>query len=191
MMGITYTQTRLKVMCYPDEIIVGKREARDAVLYTQEFFDESPDVVTQSAPEVLYEEGDELPEGKSVGDIKTEAVDNWNGHKIGDVMFPAITADEATAGFTVPAGQFMTHIDVEYTGVDDATGKTATCEAKIPLGYWDDIVEADFTAFADVTEEWVQANVSEWYNNFEVEVDLSAKIMDLNSGPLTVANPWD
>jgi len=31
---------------------------------------------------------------------------------------------------------------------------------------------------------------AEWYADFEVEVDLSAKINDLNSGPLAVANPW-
>ena len=190
-MSITYTQTRLNIMCYPDELIVGKREARDAVIYTQEFFDDIPEVESVSIPAVLYGEGDELPDGKEVGDIKTEAIEFRNGHKLGDVMFPAITADEATAGFTVPAGQFLTHIDVEYTGVDDATGVSATCEAQIPLGYWDDIVEADFTSFADVTEEWVQSKVAEWYANFEVEVDISTKLADLNAGPMAVANPWD
>ena len=106
-------------------------------------------------------------------------------------MFPAITPDEATEGFIVPAGQFMTHLDVEYTGTDDTTGNSATCEALIPLGYWDDIVEADFVPFSDVTEEWVQAKVTEWYNNFEVEVDISRKIEDLNRNPITVANPWE
>jgi len=159
MMAITYTQTRLNIMCYPEELVVGKRDEREAVLYTQEHVDD-PDFF--------------IPDGIAVG----------------DEMFPAITADEATVGFTVPAGQFITHIDVEYTGVDDATGVSATCEAQIPLGYPDDIVEADFVAFADVTEEWVQAKVAEWYDNFEVEVDLSRKINDLNNGPLTVAKPW-
>lgn len=159
-MAITYTQTRLNVMCYPEEIIVGKRDEREEVLYTQENFDD-PDFF--------------VPDGVAVG----------------DVMFSAITADEATAGLTVAAGQFMTHIDVEYTGTDNATGETATCETKIPLTHWDDIVEADFTAFADVTEAWVQAKVLEWYNNFEVEVDIPRKIFELNSGPLSVANPWD
>ena len=158
-MSITYTQTRLNIMCYPDEIIVGKRDEREAVLYTQEHFDD---------PDFL------IPDDVAVG----------------DEMFPAITAGEATVGFTVPAGQFLTHLDVEYMGVHDATGETATCEAKIPLGSPDDIVEADFTAFADVTEAWVQAKVAVWYADFEVEVDISVKINDQNSGPLAVANPW-
>jgi len=146
-------------MCYPDEIIVGKRDEREAVLYTQEHFDD-PDFF--------------IPDGIAVG----------------DEMFPAITAGEATVGFTVPAGQFLTHLDVEYTGVDDATSETATCEGKIALGYPDDIVEADFIAFADVTEAWVQAKVAEWYANFEVEVDISVKIAALNAGPMSVASPW-
>jgi|21_taG_2_1085346.scaffolds.fasta_scaffold17083_2 hypothetical protein len=189
-MSITYTQTRLEIKCYPDDLIVGKREARDAILWTQGYFDDLPEVESESIPAVLYGEDDDIPDGKQVGDIKIEAVEIRNGHRLGDEMFPAITADEATAGFTVPAGQFMTHLDVEYTGTDDTTGNSATCETLIPLGYWDDIVEADFVAFADVTEAWVQAKVSEWYNNFEVEVDISRKIKGLNSDPVTVAKPW-
>ena len=190
-MAITYTQTRLKIKCYPDELVVGKREARDAILWTQEYFDELPEVESESIPAVLYGEGDDIPDGKQVGDIKTDAVELRNGYRLGDVMFPAITPDEATEGFIVPAGQFMTHLDVEYTGTDDTTGNSATCEALVPLGYWDDIVEADFVPFSDVTEEWVQAKVTEWYNNFEVEVDISRKIEDLNRNPITVANPWE
>ena len=186
-MAITISQTKLEIQCNPEDLVVGRREARDAILWTQDHADDTnfeyPPFYVEA---VLYVEGDEIPEGSSVGDVKIPAVD---GVKVGDEMFPAIT--EATEGFAVPAGQFMTHLDVEYTGTDDTTGVSATCEARIPLGHWDDIVEADFVAFADVTEEWVQAKVTEWYNNFEVEVDLSAKINELNRGPTTVANPWD
>jgi hypothetical protein len=185
-MTITYTQTKLEIQCYPEDLVVGKRDARDAILWSQEHKDDEDYIGPPFYVEaVLYVEGDDIPEGSSVGDVKTPAVE---GIRVGDQMYPAIT--ETTAGFTVPAGQFMTHLDVEYTGVDDATGKTATCEAKIPLGYPDDIVEADFTAFADVTEAWVQAKVAVWYADFEVEVDISVKINDQNSGPLSVANPW-
>jgi len=186
-MTITYTQTKLEIQCYPEDLVVGKREARDAILWTQAHADDTNfDYPPFYVEAVLYVEGDELPDGKSVGDVKTPAVD---GPKVGDEMHPAIT--ETTAGFSVPAGQFMTHINVEYTGTDDATGKSATCEAQIPLGYWDDIVEADYIAFADVTEEWVQAKVAEWYAHFEVEVDISTKIAALSAGPMAVANPWD
>ena len=186
-MTITYTQTKLDIQCYPEALVVGKREARDAILWTQEHADDTNfEYPPFYAEAVLYVEGDEIPEGKSVGDVRIPAVD---GPKVGDEMHPAIA--ETTEGFTVDAGQFMTHLIVEYTGTDDATGISATCEGTIPLGHWDDIVESDFVAFADVTEEWVQAKVTEWYNNFEVEVDLTAKINDLNSGPLTVAKPWE
>ena len=52
-------------------------EAAEAVLYSEDI------------AAVLYEDGDELPDGKSVGDVKTEAI------KEGDVKTPAVEAADA------------------------------------------------------------------------------------------------
>lgn len=185
-MTITYTQTKLEIQCHPNDLIVGKRDAREAILWTQEQKDDKDRIGPPFYAEaVLYVEDDYIPEGSSVGDVKTAAT---TGVRVGDEMYPAIA--ETTAGFTVPAGQFMTHINVEYTGVDDVTGRSATCEGNIPLTYWDDMVEADYVAFSDVTEEWVQARVAVWYAEFEVEVDISTKLTFLSAEPMSVAKPW-
>ena len=76
-MAITYTQTRLKIKCYPDELVVGKREARDAILWTQEYFDELPEVESESIPAVLYGEGEVLADRETEYTAKSGWYTAW------------------------------------------------------------------------------------------------------------------
>ena len=157
-MTITYTTTKLEIECYPEELVVGRREARDAVLLTQEHIDD----------------GFHPP-----------------SMEIGDELAPAISAEDATEGFVVPARQFMTHLNVEYTGTDDDTGVSASFEERVPLTHWDDIVEADFVAFSDVTEAWVNSRVATWVEEVKVEEIIARMIAEKNEEAVTVAKPWE
>tara|TARA_B100000029_G_scaffold484762_1_gene537333 strand:- start:482 stop:955 length:474 start_codon:yes stop_codon:yes gene_type:complete len=157
-MTITYTTTKLEIECHPEELVVGRREARDAVLLTQEHIDD----------------GFHPP-----------------SMEIGDELAPAISAEDATEGFVVPARQFMTHLNVEYTGTDDDTGVSASFEERVPLTHWDDIVEADFVAFSDVTEAWVNSRVATWVEEVKVEEIIARMIAEKNEEAVTVAKPWE
>ena len=157
-MTITYTQTKLEIECYPEELVVGRREARDAVLLTQAHIDDG---------------------------FHPPSMD------IGDELAPAISAEDATEGFIVPARQFMTHLVVEYTGTDDDTGVSASFQERVPLTHWDAIVEADFVAFADVTEAWVNSRVAKWVEEVKVEEIIARMIAEKNEEAVTVAKPWE
>ncbi len=157
-MAITYTTTKLEIECHPEELIVGRREARDAVLLTQEHIDD----------------GFHPP-----------------SMEVGDELAPAISAEDATEGFAVPARQFMTHLVVEYTGTDDDTGVSASLEERVPLTHWDDIVEADFVAFSDVTEAWVNSRVATWVEEVKVEEIIARMVAEKNEEAVTVAKPWE
>ena len=157
-MTITYMTTKLEIECHPEELIVGRREARDAVLLTQDHIDD----------------GFHPP-----------------SMEIGDELAPAISAEDATEGFTVPARQFMTHLVVEYTGTDDDTGVSASFEERVPLTHWDDIVEADFVAFSDVTEAWVNSRVATWVEEVKVEEIIAQMIAEKNEEAVTVEKPWE
>ena len=199
-MTITYTRTKLEIECYPEELIVGRREARDAVLLTQEQIDngiQPPAYYTNDdeLPDaVLYTADDEIPEGNDVGDVKIPAkqVGDYKGPmEVGDELAPAISAEDATEGFTVPARQFMTHLNVEHTGTDSDTGVSASFEERVPLTHWDDIVEADFVAFSDVTEAWVDSRVAKWVEEVKVEEIVARMVAEKNEEAVTVAKPWE
>ena len=135
-----------------------------------------------------YTEEDELPVGKSVGDIILPIKEEM---PLGGLMWPEITEDEATEGFTVPAQQYMTHLNVEYTGTDGDTGISAIKSDRICLTPPDNAVEENFVAFADVTEEWVSARVAKWYTDADVARNISEQIDDKKAEAVAVANPWE
>ena len=199
-MAIIYTRSNLEILCHPEELVVGRREARDAILLTQEHIDDGfqpPLYYTDDddLPDaVLYTEGDAIPEGKDVGDVKIPAkkVGDYKGlMEVGDELHPAITADEATEGFIVPAQQYMTFLNVEYTGTDSDTGLSASYGERVTLKQPDEIAEADFVRFADVTEEWVNARVAQWYSDVEVEQNISQQIEEKKALSVAVAKPWE
>ena len=157
-MTITFTTTKLEIECYPEELVVGRREARDAVLFTQEHVDSG---------------------------IQPPNV------QIGDELAPAISAEDATEGFTVPAREFMTHLNVTYTGTDSDTGVSASWQERIPLTYWDDIVETEFVPFSEVTEEWINNRVAIWVAEVKVEEIITDLIADKNKEAVSVTKPWE
>ena len=199
-MAITYTRSKLEILCHPEELVVGRIEARDAILLTKEHIDDGfqpPLYYTDDddLPDaVLYAEGNEIPEGKDVGDVKIPAkkVGDYKGlMQEGDEMFPPIAADEATDGFIVPAQQYMTYLDVEYTGTDSDTGLSASYGERVTLKQSDEIDEADFMQFADVTEEWVDTRVAQWYSDADVERNISQQLGERKALSVAVAKPWD
>ena len=80
---------------------------------------------------------------------------------------------------------------VEYTGTDDDTGVSASLEERVPLTHWDDIVEADFVAFSDVTEAWVNSRVATWVEEVKVEEIIARMVAEKNEEAVTVAKPWE
>ena len=94
-------------------------EAKDAVLY-----EEGDELPEGKSWETYYEEGDELPEGKEIGDVKEEGI------KVGDEKEAAVDGKEAVEA---KAAVYM-HKDMQYqtdkipadvTVPDDATVTSA------------------------------------------------------------------
>ena len=73
--------------------VLTEIEGSAAVLYTEEDARAAVDAVA----EVLYVEGDTIPEGKAVGDVKTEAVAAVEGISAGDVKTAAGPAGTSPA----------------------------------------------------------------------------------------------
>ena len=209
-MAIIYTQTKLDIECCRTPVVAGRIVAQPAKYLTQELIDSGlrvPLKYAEAVDAVLYAEGDEIPEGKDIGDVKIpaiEAVDPPEGKSLGDIilpikeemplgglLWPEITEDEATEGFTVPAEQYMTHLNVEYTGVDDDTGISATVSERICLTPPDLAVEEDFVSFSEVTEAWVNSRVAKWYTDADVARNIAEQIEDKKADAVAVANPWE
>lgn len=181
-MAIIYTQTKLDIECCPTAVVAGRIVAQPAKYLTQEIIDSGIRVPLK------YTEEDELPAGKSVGDIIVPIKEEM---PLGGLMWPEITEDEATEGFTVPAQQYMTHLNVEYTGVDDDTGFSATISDRIFLTPPELAVEEDFVSFSEVTEAWVNARVAKWYTDADVARNISEQIEDKKAEAIVVAKPWE
>jgi len=81
--------------------VLSETDGSAAVLYTEEDATAAVDAVA----EVLYVEGDTIPDGKVVGDVKTAAVAAVEGKSVGDVKTAAVP------GGTSPADRSATILD--------------------------------------------------------------------------------
>ena len=129
---------------------------------------------TAAVAEVLYKDGDELPEGKKVGDVKTKAVPAtyYSATNIGTVGLDAPDADKFTT----------------YADITEAKAKD-WCEAKFKEK---DVKEVKYEDGDDIPEGKKVGDVkTEAYDHLaNIEASLDAQIAEQETPSRGTGRPW-
>ena len=129
---------------------------------------------TAAVAEVLYEDGDELPEGKEVGDVKTDEVSAtyYSASNIGTVSLDSPDADNFTA----------------YADVTEANA-ISWCKAKFKLK---DIDEVKYEDGDDIPEgkEIGDVKIKAHDELASIEASLDAQIAEQETPTKGKGKPW-